>query len=146
MTTLNHIHTLPTKDKNKRGSNNNLTQSGSPPKSNPRKKLIEILAGEKEEDLRFLCTFMTEYCSLASTLDTCPERDNCIKAHSKDDNHLRRNPFSSDFTQIRYLPFMCPQGDLCVRHQNCSSAHNELEIKFHPITYKTILCEHGLAC
>ena len=65
--------------------------------------MVEALKQEKESDRKIMEYIFTEYCEKANNFAACPFKDKCLKAHLENNQILRRNPFSPNYTQITYL-------------------------------------------
>ena len=71
---------------------------------------------------------------------------NCIYYHPTNNNNTnstslekqgRRSPL-----EIKYYPNLCSKGRKCLQKQYCDHARNLLEIMYHPLIYKTRLCNY----
>ncbi|CEM19535.1 unnamed protein product [Vitrella brassicaformis CCMP3155] len=94
--------------------------------------------------------FRTQPCRRNKTRDGCGYGDRrCQFSHNT--FWVRRCPFySSDPKCLRYLPLKCSavelmEGDsvrnFCKRGGSCPYAHSREEINYHPLYYKTEVCE-----
>ncbi|CTQ41380.1 hypothetical protein BMR1_03g03900 [Babesia microti strain RI] len=96
-----------------------------------------------------LVRFRTKICKLAST-DRCEFGDErCSYSHNI--YWGRRCPYYlRDMRALRYLPEFCPDSTMssnqaiiencCTRGNNCAFAHSQEEINYHPLVYKTVVC------
>ena len=105
-----------------------------------------------EEELE---RFRTKFCVLArgpgGSCDFGVEKCN----YSHNQHWTRRCPiYLKDTSALRYLPLLCPSvklgpGDtvsenVCQRGNICPFSHSKEEIIYHPLIYKTAMCEAHL--
>jgi len=70
-------------------------------------------------------------------------KETCFYSHNTQTH--RRVPFIQDNGLYNYIPEECTswkQHQKCSRGENCRRAHGWLEVIFHPLLYKTKLCDH----
>ncbi|CEM30630.1 unnamed protein product [Vitrella brassicaformis CCMP3155] len=93
-----------------------------------------------------LAKFRTLECKHGAS---CPFGRGCVFSHNHEEGlDVRRRPYRTnvDETPIRleYGPERCAYIDdpeRCPRGPHCPFAHSVEELRFHPLTYKTIVCE-----
>jgi len=88
--------------------------------------------------------YMYEFCTKRCRWKECPKNVTCFDAHSK--GMSRRVPvqIGSNRGIFNYIPEHCPQykkTKKCDAGDACFRAHGWLEVIFHPLLYKTKLCE-----
>ncbi|CDR94402.1 Zinc finger C-x8-C-x5-C-x3-H type domain containing protein, putative [Babesia bigemina] len=100
-----------------------------------------------EEDLE---RFRTKVCSMAASMRCDFGVERCNYSHNV--YWARRCPFYlRDSTILRYIPAICPDVELgpgtsilkntCPRGNNCAFAHSLEEMHYHPLVYKTEICD-----
>eukprot|EP00916_Digyalum_oweni_P024264 GHVL01040100.1.p1 GENE.GHVL01040100.1~~GHVL01040100.1.p1 ORF type:complete len:712 (-),score=149.47 GHVL01040100.1:23-2158(-) len=90
--------------------------------------------------------FRTKLCERYVSEKQCHFRDRCQYSH--DQCFQRRNP-----TRLHYSPVLCPLLNIvktkygnkidrskCFKNRECPYAHNREEQVYHPLIYKTVLC------
>lgn len=84
----------------------------------------------------FLVNFKTTECEQK---DDSEHEENCRNFHNKDD--MRRKPILYFYKSgiWNYYPIKCEQNE-CKLGRICRYAHNNFEILYHPLLYKTSLC------
>ncbi|KAH8742070.1 hypothetical protein FG386_003397 [Cryptosporidium ryanae] len=97
-----------------------------------------------------LCRFRTKPCRRSRQMGCDFGISRCQYSHNI--YWPRRCPFYlSNETTIRYIPVLCPdiiikEDESSISHCNrgggCPFAHSFEEINYHPLIYKTKLCEH----
>lgn len=76
--------------------------------------------------------YKTTFCPFVNSHDEI----NCVYAHSHID--FRRNPFKYNYSQS--ICELYSNTSSCQDGNNCNQAHGKIEYDYHPLTYKTILC------
>eukprot|EP01022_Parablepharisma_sp_SALTPOND_P017653 TRINITY_DN2860_c0_g1_i1.p1 TRINITY_DN2860_c0_g1~~TRINITY_DN2860_c0_g1_i1.p1 ORF type:complete len:701 (+),score=83.36 TRINITY_DN2860_c0_g1_i1:99-2105(+) len=99
-------------------------------------KAIKIFDQEKEEDRTILTYYHVNLCHKSSYQDHKPE--NCKSFH--DPKEARRKPLYLE-GEWNYYPIMCEKQPKCDNKDECPYSHNLCEINYHPLVYRTILCE-----
>ena len=93
---------------------------------------------------RYILRYKVNKCNNAHTDPR--EKQICIDYHSASD--LRRVPMyfqsRNDALQVafNYMPFICQNRKSCKGIASCILAHNQYEIDYHPLMYKTRLCRY----
>jgi len=86
--------------------------------------------------------YMYEFCTKRCTKKDCPRDVTCFYAHSK--VMSRRVPRLQHSGLFNYIPEHCPwykKKNKCRFGDSCFRSHGWLEVIFHPLLYKTKLCE-----
>jgi len=86
--------------------------------------------------------YMYEFCTKWCTKKNCPKDVTCLDAHSK--AMSRRVPRLMHNGSFNYIPEHCPwykKKNKCRFGDSCFRSHGFLEVIFHPLLYKTKLCE-----
>jgi len=86
--------------------------------------------------------YMYEFCTKRCTKKDCPKDVSCFDAHSKVMSH--RVPRLLHSGLFNYIPEHCPwykKKNKCRFGDSCFRSHGWLEVIFHPLLYKTKLCE-----
>lgn len=100
-------------------------------------KTIELLLKqEKDNDRKNLCAYKTNSCLMKH--DDQP----CFFYHNA--TEMRRRPF--DQGKIVYTNEMCEnimKFGQCPDNDQCQYCHSELELLYHPVEYKTKMCDKG---
>jgi len=94
--------------------------------------------GDKESDNFYMYKFRTSPC----TKKPCRQPNNCSNSHSL--LMRRRVPMQGRKGLFNYIPKPCPEWKKhkkCVLRDSCSQAHGWLEMIYHPLRYKTKMCE-----
>mmetsp|Transcript_10584 Transcript_10584/g.20404 ORF Transcript_10584/g.20404 Transcript_10584/m.20404 type:complete len:290 (+) Transcript_10584:2490-3359(+) len=106
-------------------------------KTSQQRHLMEVLppsAHAKHAPIRkeFLAKYLVNRCI------SCTE-EYCYDAHIEQDT--RRNPVYSPESGWNYKPVLCLPGRKCQYGHNCKFAHNQTEVLYHPLIFKTEICE-----
>lgn len=97
-------------------------------------------AGDELEELKseyreYLLTFRVSTCQ-----DRCSD-PNCKAVHPDKHQLFRRRPVRAASGIWLYLPLRCMESE-CT-DTDCNFAHSTTEVLFHPMLYKTKLCDQG---
>lgn len=106
---------------------------------------IELLHNLQKDTHFYVNKYKTVYCPYIYEHD----RNQCIYAHNPQD--FRRSPLL-----YKYEPSQCPnwvQGQVfsyeegnCPKQMDCNLCHGWKEIEYHPLCYKTKLCNNAKNC
>lgn len=95
-------------------------------------------------DIKYMTKFLIDICTVHTDMNRIPKE--CFKAHSKKEQ--RRLPLATverGKHAYTYNPEKCMQivkNRVCSDgERHCHYAHNQAEINYHPLVYKTELCE-----
>jgi len=94
--------------------------------------------GDKESDDFYMYKFRTSPC----TKKPCRKPKSCFNAHSM--VMRRRVPMRGCKGLFNYIPKPCPEWEKhkkCNLRDRCPLAHGWLEMIYHPLLYKTKMCE-----
>ena len=91
---------------------------------------------ETESFRRVLLGYHVSFCMNSIYVEHNPER--CISHHDNDE--IRRRPLYYK-GEWNYYPILCKNKDKCNDKKECVYSHNYTEINFHPLCYKTTLCD-----
>jgi len=92
-------------------------------------------------------TCMYKFCTVKCSKKKCKQGKGCFYSHSK--YMMRRVPkiIPSKGNLFNYIPKACPEykkTKKCSKGDACYLAHGWLEIIYHPLLFKTKLCESSL--
>jgi len=95
------------------------------------------------QDYRYMYEFHTVFCNK----NECQDDGSCFNAHSK--HMIRRVPKQDPSLGglFNYIPKYCPEykkTKKCSLGDKCFRSHGHLEVIFHPLLYKTKLCQSRL--
>jgi len=93
---------------------------------------------DKESDDFYMYKFRTSPC----TKKPCRKPKSCVNAHSMVSR--RRVPMQGCKGLFNYIPKPCPEWEKhkkCILRDRCPQAHGWLEMIYHPLLYKTKMCE-----
>ena len=107
-------------------------------------------ARETPEDRLYLTEYRTQPCEHARP-PGCREGALCMKYHSPSERRRAPEPRLNESTQQyvwSYSPSKCnymKEKGVCTLGDKCKYAHTTAESNFHPMRYKTSLCNHASA-
>eukprot|EP00127_Corallochytrium_limacisporum_P006929 Clim_evm15s238 gene=Clim_evmTU15s238 len=135
---------LPPKGAPGRGSGPGGTRRGTVQNGQPTEQLSPAEMEKKLAEHRwFMMEFRTRMCKQGSN---CPTQKQCSWAH--DSTQLRRRVIMNTAGKYNYSSARCKyyfKGEgHCAFGEQCSNAHNDSEIVYHPEIYKTRRCQHDI--